>query len=408
MGQKFIIKKNKISQTSNEASEILKKLKDIKNDLKEFKEENPRIKLIKLSNEELGNLNINFKRLYKQYDIISRCKEELTEEEEKEMKNISCIYESIEIQGLISRISNRIRMEETRRTEIRISRLQKKTEDDKRKLEEESGKFKKQSEEIKDETLSLRKEAEILKNQSEEIKEETVNLKNQSKEIKEETSKLKESVITISSLVFMSFTFIQLNFTAFQNSKDYGVLDRLILFTGINLLLVIGIYSIFCLMKSLLKGQKEQGKVKINSEIKCILIALSVLFGVGLISKFLTHPNPEVENLEKELLAKKKEVIDLNTKIIVLNDDLLNVKKMINKLKEKENELDEKMLSIDRTFIKRDEENKAFLSLIEAEKKKIKKEFEEKELVLEENNRENQEETNSKKEIVYNNKNLGN
>lgn len=190
----------------------------------------------------------------------------------------------------------------------------------------------------------------------------TEELKGQSKKLGEESEKVKENVITISSLVFTAFTFIQLNFVAFQNSKDYTIIDRIILFSGINLFLLIGIYGILSMIKSLLNNAYNDKEEALFKKIKWSFLSLTVIFILALGSKWKFGENPKIKELENNLVEKNKEILSLNNKIAILKSDLIKIAEMKNELDSKENELEKKMLSIKSDFEEMEKKNIMYLT----------------------------------------------
>lgn len=155
------------------------------------------------------------------------------------------------------------------------------------------------------------------------------NLQKSYKKIQNEGEKIKESVITISSLVFTAFTFIQLNFVAFQNSKDYTVLDRIILFSGINLFIIIGIFTILTMIKTLLSSEYDQEKEQnLKKTIKVISLIFAIIFLFALGIKAFCGPNPEVVKLEENIRQKNEDLLKLEKKIFELKNEINEINKV--------------------------------------------------------------------------------
>lgn len=155
--------------------------------------------------------------------------------------------------------------------------------------------------------------------------------------IVDETSKLKEGASTITSLVFMAFTFIQLNFVAFQGSKDYLVFDRLILFSGINIFLILGIYTVFSMIKSII----DKNDPKISGLLKGrIGIPIGLLVGVFILA--LSHKSSlenkpkylEEENYVEYLLTvKNKSLKEIEKNMTILKENSILLGKEIEEKK---------------------------------------------------------------------------
>ena len=168
----------------------LASLTEIKMELEEIREKIKGANLSKLVDLEYAKIKEDFKKAYKEFDIAKN-REELDDIDPKIKKDtISLIFTYLlntnEIQILISRIDSKLL----------------------------SFEFKKKQEEV---SKSITKKYSLLGKEA--------------SNIKKETSNLRDNVLTVSSIIFTAFTLIQLNFVAFQNSNDYNVLDRLILFS---------------------------------------------------------------------------------------------------------------------------------------------------------------------------------
>lgn len=289
---------NVAPKKSNDVTEILNKVKKNLNDLRE---EIRGDTLSKYSNEELTNFRAKFKKAYSEFDR-AKSVEELEEDEQKEAlkrfeeNNHLIIF--IEIQSLISRLTNKIQREEAKRLNFKHQEM-------------------------------LRANEEIMK----------------------DSNTLKESVITISSLVFTAFTFIQLNFVAFQNSKDYLVLDRIILFSGVNLFIIIGIYSILSMIKNLLSyNQKQNNNDLTNCTIISIFFILVFIFGASLWIK-KSHETIIAGNYksktEKKLIELSNEIDKINNnKITDLKSKIKNIEIQINELEKQNNIIENKRLKL--------------------------------------------------------------
>lgn len=269
MNYKLFDKNEKIPEKSTVVLSTFEKIKDELNELKnEIKSE----KILQISDEEIKSFRRKFKEVYQKYDNAKKVESNLDTKEQKNVLekrpiDLQVIILNIDIQTLISRITNKIQREEARRIK----------------------------EKYKIETLTF-----------------------------------KENILTISSLVFTAFTLIQLNFIAFQNSNSYSVLDRIILFSGINIFAILGIFAIFCMIKSLI-NKEEENTLKAFKKTELIVIISIVLilfaiFGIALNKKSIQEKNGNLENFNK--LKKIEEKIEL------YKDRIYVLEKNIEKLEE--------------------------------------------------------------------------
>lgn len=206
--------------------------------------------------------------------------------------------QSMRAQGLISRLSHRIQ---------------------RRRYLNSSGKFevklKVEEDKVKQLNSSLIKKINNSRNILKKDKEKFLKI---SGELGNEISKLKESVLTITSLVFMAFTFIQLNFVAFQNSKDYLVFDRLVLFSGVNIFLILGVYVVFSMIKSIIIQEKDISPL-LKKRMLYPMSILILIFISSISYKFYLENRPkyleEKEYLEHLVKLKDKRITDLESSI---------------------------------------------------------------------------------------------
>lgn len=300
---KNLIKNNKL-HTVPKSSETIKKLEKIKTELEEIREKIKGNNLSNLVNLEYNKIKEDFKNAYKEFDLAKN-REELDDIAPNIKESaISLIFTYLintnEIQTLISRISSKLL----------------------------SFDFKKRNEEV---SKSITKKYFLLDKEA--------------SKIKKETSNLRDNVLTVSSIIFTAFTLIQLNFVAFQNSNDYNVLDRLILFSGINLFLIISITAIMSIIKKLLS--LENKKNLFFSELSLVLIILFLLFGGSLFFKYHTKnilvDEEKILNMEikiKELEEKIASTLNNNN---IIPEENKNLKNEINTLKDKTVDLKEKI-----------------------------------------------------------------
>lgn len=255
-------------------------------------------KLKKFKDYEITNFRKELKEAYNEQDALIENTEDLSpEEKEKFYKNqsyIKVLSVKLDNQILIGRIVNKIQREEAAR---------------------------------------INGEKENLKNEFESIK---INTEKTYEEIKEENKSSKENILTISSLIFTAFTLIQLNFVAFQNSNTYNVLDRVILFSGINIFIILGIYTVFSMIKALIDKKEEtlfenlkSGSKKTEIIVVVVILGiLSVIFGISLWIKNSKEKTVEITNIEE----LKKDVDKFNNEIFNLNKENLELKEKIKEL----------------------------------------------------------------------------
>lgn len=278
---------------------ILNKILEVKEELAQLKKRISGENFFRFSEEERKAARKDFKEIYTKYDNLNK------NEDEMAISNIrtpECMYECMEVQTLISRITNKIQ----------------------------------------------REEAKLIKIKSEEIKKD-------SEEIKKENIKLKDSIITVSSLVFMSFTFIQLNFVAFQRSSEYGVLDRIILFSGINTFAIVGIYSIILMITSLLSIKIDEDKYKAKNKYiqKRLLVVFAffiIMYLSAIIAKGIFGENSEVVTLRKSLIEKKEEIKEMNRLITVLNLEVQNINELKIKSEQHAEDLKKELVKSEKTL----------------------------------------------------------
>lgn len=300
---KNLIKNNKL-HTVPKSSETIKKLEKIKTELEEIREKIKGNNLSNLVNLEYNKIKEDFKNAYKEFDLAKN-REELDDIAPNIKESaISLIFTYLintnEIQTLISRISSKLL----------------------------SFDFKKRNEEV---SKSITKKYFLLDKEA--------------SKIKKETSNLRDNVLTVSSIIFTAFTLIQLNFVAFQNSNDYNVLDKLILFSGINLFLIISITAIMSIIKKLLS--LENKKNLFFSELSLVLIILFLLFGGSLFFKYHTKnilvDEEKILNMEIKIKELEEKIAStLNNNNIILEENK-NLKNEINTLKDKTVDLKEKI-----------------------------------------------------------------
>ena len=297
-----LIEKGKLNSLP-ESSETIEKLENLKKELEKIREKIKENNLLNLKITEYDEIKKEFKKAYKEFDIAKNGEDpidfNLDIKKSIGPKIFKYLLTTNEIQTLISRIASKF----------------------------QSFDFKKQEEIFKKTT----KEYDLLKEEA--------------SNIKKETSNLRDNVLTVSSIIFTAFTLIQLNFVAFQNSNDYNVLDRLILFSGINLFLIISITAIMSIIKKLLS--LENKKNLFFSELSIVLIILFLLFGGALFFKYHTKnilvDEEKILNMEIKIKELEEKITStLNNNNIILEENK-NLKNEINTLKDKTIDLKEKI-----------------------------------------------------------------
>ncbi|MFC2424691.1 MAG: hypothetical protein ACFNPZ_12145, partial [Fusobacterium polymorphum] len=273
-----LINKNKLDKVS-ESLETIKKLKEIKIKLEKIRKKIKGNNLSNLLDLDYNQIKEDFKNVYKEFDIAKN-REELDDIEPKIKKDtISLIFTYLlntnEIQILISRIDSKLL-----------------------------------SFELNKNYMLLDKQAKNQKETFKKITKKYAILEEEASNIKKEASDLRDNVLTVSSIIFTAFTLIQLNFVAFQNSNDYNVVDRLILFSGINLFLIISITAIMSIIKNLLSLKNKE--TLLISELKLAFGFLIFLFLGSLIFKSCT----------KNILVDEEKILNMESKIKKLEEKI--------------------------------------------------------------------------------------
>lgn len=287
----------------------IESLEILNEDLEELRESISKEKLDKLNEKELAEVEEKFKIKIDQYDSI-KTGNDLTEEElknmrEKDSKRFEYLEKTLEIQRVINRIAHKIN---NRRAIIKEQDLEDK----------------------------INKYHKIIKD----VEQFTTH----------EYPVLTEKMLTIGSLIFTAFSLIQINGISFGRSNDYTIIDRLILFCGINLFVILGIYTIFTMIKSIIRkdgnadaegtdykneeGKAEEEKVKSNKKdynlgiigpMIVLIIVLAILcFKRNCFNKINSFET-RLDNLTSQVESIKKE----NKEEITKSSD--NLKNYINK-----------------------------------------------------------------------------
>jgi len=310
---KNLIKNNKL-HTVPKSSETIKKLEKIKTELEEIRKKIKGNNLSNLVNLEYNKIKEDFKNAYKEFDLAKN-REELDDIAPNIKESaISLIFTYLintnEIQTLISRISSKLL-----------------------------------SFELNKNYMLLDKQAKNQKETFKKITKKYAILEEEASNIKKEASDLRDNVLTVSSIIFTAFTLIQLNFVAFQNSNDYNVLDRLILFSGINLFLIISITAIMSIIKRLLSSENKEHLF--IYELKLAFGFLIFLFLGSLLFKSCTKnilvDEEKILNMEIKIKELEEKIAStLNNNNIILEENK-NLKNEINTLKDKTVDLKEKI-----------------------------------------------------------------
>lgn len=276
----------------------------------------------KYKDDTLDELNEVLREISKSFDSV------LEEVENKNIESRKIFLKSMRIQGLISRTAHRIQKRRYFLYKKRISEEMDHLEKIKLKYEEEGLDLKKVLDELNLNFDSSKKEFDSSKKEFDSSK----------KELSSEIKGMKESVITISSLVFTAFTFIQLNFVAFQNSKDYLIIDRLILFSGINLFLIIGIYVIFSMIKSIVYKEDQISKI-LKGRLAIPTSIMAAIFGITLFMKNKIESKPkyieEKQYVEYLLTVKNEKLEEIEEGITKLKGESLLLSKEIEQKRKK-------------------------------------------------------------------------
>lgn len=189
--------------------------------------------------------------------------------------------------------------------------------------------------------LNQRKNELLIKKYEEKLKN-LENITEDYKKVKDDIPEIKGSILTISSLILTIFSIIQINFIAFEKSSDYTILDRLILFSGINVFLLMAITTIFFIIKSIIeKKNKYYGFVGLF-----ILIFISLFCYLSFNYDSFTRKinNKNINNISQE------NITNIENKIKTIDEIL---QKNINNLKQ-DTQMDIKNLKQDIQYIKED------------------------------------------------------
>lgn len=332
------IKNNPIEEKKTIYDEnIINLLNNLIKELEEIREKIRGKKLDEMSEEEFNSLDKKFGNLIKEYDKL-KSEEDLTSDEFKELykdaSNILYLNKCLSVQTLISRIAHKVNKH---KNDILIKKYE-------QKLQLNENAVEAYSEGLR-EFIEFKDGFDILKNEFDIVR--------------KEIEKNKESTLTISSLVFTAFTLIQLNFTAFQNSNTYSVLDRIILFSGINIFTILGIYTIFSLIKSFIQNEKINlsSKSFFKPEIITVFIFLVILVGTFSYTLYLKS-SKESKVIEEivNLKEKTESITNLEKNINLLNTNVSNLKTQLNENNEENQskinslklELETKILNVEK------------------------------------------------------------
>lgn len=315
-------------------SNIIEVLNQLIGDLDKIRDDIRRNKLYSMTEEEVKSLEERFSKAIDKYDEIKRNEEDLTKEEnskiEVDSSRIIYLDKCLSAQTSISRIAHKINKY---KNDILIKEYEKKLQLNENAAEAYSEGLREFTE-FKDDFDILKDELSEFKDNFSTFKNEFDKIKSEFHIVRKDIEKNKESTLTISSLVFTAFTLIQLNFTAFQNSNTYSVLDRLILFSGINIFTILGIYTIFSLIKSFIQKEEanSSNKFSFKPEIITVFIFLGILVGTFSYTLHLKS-SKESETIKEiaDLKEKTENITNLEQNINLLNRNISNLKTELNK-----------------------------------------------------------------------------
>lgn len=322
-----IVTSNPIENSSVYSKEIINSLKALVKKLEETRNKIRGKKLEDMTQDDFNILTKEFEKEIEEYDKL-KVDNDFTEDELEELSKdryrVIYLDKCLSIQTLISRIAHKIN---NHKNNVLLKEYE-----DKLKFFEN--------------TIEAYAEMEIelnnLKNNYTETSNNYKEIKNSYEEIKNSLPEVKESILTITSLLLTIFSIIQINFIAFEKSSDYTILDRLILFSGINVFLLMAITTIFFIIKSIIeKKNKYYGFVGLF-----ILIFISLFCYLSFNYDSFTRKinNKNINNISQE------NITNIENKIKTIDEIL---QKNINNLKQ-DTQMDIKNLKQDIQYIKED------------------------------------------------------
>ena len=318
---------NNVENTSVYSKEIIDSLECLVKKLEETRNKTRGKKLEEMLQSDFIILTKEFEKEIDEYDKL-KVDNDFTENELEELSKdkyrVIYLDKCLSIQTLISRIAHKINNHKN-------NVLLKKYEDKLGHLENTIEAY-----------TEMEMELNNLKSNYVETSNDYTEIKNSYTEIKNSLPEVKESILTITSLLLTIFSIIQINFIAFEKSSDYTILDRLILFSGINVFLLMAITTIFFIIKSIIeKKNKYYGFVGLF-----ILIFISIFcylsFNYDSLIKKVN--NKSISNISQE------NIVNIEKKIKTIDEIL---QKDINNLKQDTQE-DVRNLKQDIQYIKQD------------------------------------------------------
>lgn len=304
-------------------------LDNLNNDLEGLRRKLHQKKVEILSKESFSNISNEFESLSKKYD--EKRTESLdgieTHYISQSITRIEFLEKCLSSQTLLSRIANIINKRKNQDLLKEYKRKIEELENASKVYEETQKQFNDNFQKAKD---FIESDIPKIQNVISDLDKESKKIQEENKKIQKENQNIKESILTISSLVFMAFTFIQLNFTAFNQSAEYTILDRLILFCGINIFLIVAIYTILSMIKSIIREDKRfDWQLKKRMCIPMLIFSLTLM---GLI--YLKYDHDFINYIPVKQYKEKYE-----NKI---NQNDQNIKELNEKYKTLEKKLNEK------------------------------------------------------------------
>lgn len=311
---------NNIENSSVYSKEIIDSLECLVKKLEETRNKIRGKKLEEMSQNDFITLKQEFDKEIDEYDKL-KVDNDFTENELEELSKdkyrVIYLDKCLSIQTFISRIAHKIN------NHINNALL--------KKYEEKLKHF--------ENTVEAFVEMEIELNN---LKKSSTEANKTYEEIKKDLPEIKESILTITSLLLTIFSIIQINFIAFEKSSSYSILDRLILFSGINVFLLMAITTIFFIIKSIIEKKNRY--------------YFFVAGSIGIFLVIFVFLSLCYDNLSKKINSKninsvtQEEIININSRINKIDTSL---QKSIDILKQ-DNREDTKNLRQDIQYLKQD------------------------------------------------------
>lgn len=299
-------KVGKINQERERLNEIISKLDEIYIKCCSIKEE---FRLDSLNQEKLNNIKNDVSECGKTFDRI------LEEILDQGIEDKKILTKSMRTQGIISRLAHKI---QRKKFEFQEDNLKERLKEGENNLNGIKLEFDKKEDSLKSIAKDIEGKGIEFTNKAEKLEE-------TSQKLQTETSTIKESILTITSLIFTAFTFIQINFIAFQNAVSYTIWDRLILFAVINIFVILGIYTIFSLIRTIiLRNDYIHWNLKFRIGIPLFLLLITFMYSLN--KKYELEKEPLYHDkiaYYNKLIQKEKEITNkLNEKLVELNSQL--------------------------------------------------------------------------------------